>query len=72
LAPEPFMEIHKAVSHSPSQPLMRTEVKPYSLQPPNLQQWIGRIREGGSGTYRCPEKWPLFLELDGTNPGCAS
>ena len=41
-APELFMEIHKAVSHSPSQPPMRTQVKPHSLQPPNLPQWTGK------------------------------
>ena len=72
LAPEALMEIHKALSHSPSQPPMRTEVKPYSFQPPNLPQWIGKTREGGPGIYRGPEKWAVFLELDGTNPGCAS
>ena len=60
------MEIHKALPHSPSQPPMRTEVKPYSFQPPNLPQWIGKTPEGGSGIYHGPEKWAVFLELDGT------
>lgn len=42
LASMPFMEIHKAVPYSPSQPPVRTQVKPHSLQPPALPWRTGK------------------------------
>lgn len=70
LAWEPFMKIHKAVSRFPLQPPMRTQVKPHSLQPPNLPQWTGETL--GRRFWHIP--WPqgMFLELDGTRPGSST